>query len=230
MNGITDIISISRKNCNGVTPPIREKGILFMIGLLLMCSGVIIPQAAWSFDPDRREAFIASLPRGETFENDGASYVWLPTLRAEKTEGRKTELSVNAYPGTVQTDQTMEEVIEQKGLFTVYRQSLAEEPSIRTVRRSNGDVMVHPVVLNLQTKSLGIVTGKLWLKLKDMQEAQSIANSYDITLSFVNTPMATSFYELPGNVNILTLRKRLEDDPRILRVTLDMVDRIRLAQ
>jgi hypothetical protein len=230
MNGITDIIRISGKNCSGVTAPIRGKGILFMIGLLLMCSGVLIPQAAWSFDTARREAFIASLPQGETFENDGAAYVWLPTLRAEKTEDRKTELSADENPGAVRTDQTMEEVIEQKGLFTVYRQPLAEEPSLRMVKRSDRDVLVHPVVLNLQTKSLGIITGRLWLKLKDIQEAQSIANSHDITLSFVDSPMSTSFYELPGNVNILTLRNRLENDPRILRVTLDMVDRIRLPQ
>jgi hypothetical protein len=230
MKGITDVNRIFRNNCQGVTAPIRGKGILFMIGLSLMCSGMLIPQAAWSLDPAQREAIIVSLPHGETFENDGSTYVWLPTLRAEKAETRNAELSVNENPGSIQTDKTMEEVIEQKGLFTVYRQSLAEEPSIRTVRRPSGDILAHPVALNLETKSLGIVTGKLWLKLKDMRDAQSIADSYKINLSFVNTPMATSFYELFGDVNILTLRKRLEDDARISRVTLDMVDRIRLPQ
>ena len=226
MNGITDSIRISRKNCNGVVVSVCEKGILFMIGLSLICSGVLIPQAAWSFDQARREAFIASLPQGETFENDGSTYVLLPSLRAEKTE-----LGVNENPGSVQTDQTKEDVIERKGLFTVYRQSSSEQASIRTVKGQSGDVQVNPVVLNLGTKSIGIITGKLWLKLKDMQDAQSIANSYNITLSFVNIPMETAFYDFPNDVNILTLRKRLiEENPGILRVTLDMVDRIRLPQ
>jgi hypothetical protein len=226
MNGITDSIRISRKNCNGVVVSVCEKGILFMIGLSLICSGVLIPQAAWSFDQARREAFIASLPQGETFENDGSTYVLLPSLRAEKTE-----LGVNENPGSVQTDQTKEDVIERKGLFTVYRQSSSEQASIRTVKGQSGDVQVNPVVLNLETKSIGIINGKLWLKLKDMQDAQSIANSYNITLSFVNIPMETAFYDFPNDVNILTLRNRLiEENPGILRVTLDMVDRIRLPQ
>lgn len=231
MNGITDLIRISRKNCNGVVVSVCEKGILFMIGVSLICSSVLIPQAAWSLDSARREAFIASLPQGETFENDGSTYVLLPSLRAEKTDGRKSELGVNENPGSVQTDQTTEDVIERKGLFTVYRQSSSEQASIRMVKGQSGDVQVNPVVLNLETKSIGIITGKLWLKLKDMQDAQSIANSYNIALSFVNIPMETAFYDFPSDVNILTLRKRLiEDNPGILRVTLDMVDRIRLPQ
>jgi hypothetical protein len=99
------------------------------------------------------------------------------------------------------------------------------------VKGQSGYVQVNPVVLNLETKSIGIINGKLWLKLKDMQDAQSIANSYNITLSFVNIPMETAFYDFPSDVNILALRKRLiEENPGILRVTLDMVDRIRLPQ
>jgi hypothetical protein len=231
MDGITDLIRISKKNCNGVVVSLCEKGILFMIGLSLICSGVLVPQAAWSFDQARREAFIASLPQGEIFENDESTYVLLPSLWTEKTDGRKAELAVNENPGSVQTDQTTEDVVERKGLFTVYRQSSSEQASIRTVKGQSGDVQAHPVVLNLKTKSIGIIAGKLWLKLKNMQDAQSIADSYNITLSFVNIPMETAFYDFPSEVNILTLRKRLiEDNPGILCVTLDMVDRIHLPQ
>ncbi|MBI5591243.1 MAG: hypothetical protein HY881_12250 [Deltaproteobacteria bacterium] len=197
-----------------------------MIGLWLMCSGVLIPQSAWSLDPALREAFIASLPRGETFENDGSTYVWLPTLRAEKTDGRKAESSMNANAGSALTNPKMEDVIERKGLFAVYRRSLAGEASIHAVSGSSGDVQTYPVVLNLETKSLGIITGNLWLKLKDMQDARPIAEAFNMTLSFVNIAMETAFYEFPADVNILTLRKHLEADARISLVTLDMVDRI----
>ena len=131
MNGITDVIRIFGKNCSEVMVSVCEKGILFMIGLSLMCSSILIPQAAWSLDSAQRETFIASLPQGETFENDGSTYVLLPSLRAEKTDGRKSELGVNENPGSVQSDQTTEDVIERKGLFTVYRQSSSEQASIR---------------------------------------------------------------------------------------------------
>jgi hypothetical protein len=226
MNGITNIIRISRKNLNGIIVPVLGKGILLAIGLSLICSGILIPQSAWSLDAARREAFITSLPQGETFENDGSTYVWLPSLRAEKTDGRNVESSVNANAGAALTDPAMGDVIERKGLFTVYSQSLAAEPAIRTATGCAGEFPAHPVVLNLRTKSLGIITGNLWLKLKDMQDAQPIADAYSITLSFVNIPMETAFYEYPADVNILALRKQLEADARISRVTLDMVERI----
>ncbi len=226
MNGITNIIRIFSKNCNGVIVPFWGKSILLVACLSLICSGVLIPQSAWSLDAAQREAFITSLPQGEIFENDGSTYVWLPTLRAEKTDGRNVESSENANAGAALTDPAMGDVIERKGRFTVYNQSLAAKPSIRTASGSSGEVPAHPVVLNLRTKSLGIITGNLWLKLKDMQDVQPIADAYNITLSFVNIPMETAFYEFPADVNILALRKLLESDARISRVTLDMVERI----
>jgi hypothetical protein len=210
MHNIIDLAGISEKNDNGVAIPIWMKGTLFIIGLLLMCSGVLVPQFAWCLDSAQREAFVASLPLGESFENDGSTYVWLPTLRAEKTDARK--------------DKAMEDVVERKGLFSVYKQLQATDPSIRTENESAGNVSTYPVVYNPEMKSIGIITGKLWLKLKNMQDASFIADMYSISLSFVNNEMETAFYNIPGDVNIQTLRKQLEADSRVLRVTLDMVD------
>ena len=210
MNNIIYLTGISEKNGNGVAIPVWMKGNFFIIGLLLMCSGVLVPQFAWCLDSAQREAFVASLPQGESFENDGSTYVWLPTLRAEKTAARK--------------DMAVEDVIERKGLFSVYKQSQATVPSIRAENESADSVPTHPVVYNLKMKSIGIITGKLWLKLKDMQDAPFIADMYNIPLSFANNEMSTAFYDIPGDVNIQTLRKQLEADTRVLRVTLDVVD------
>jgi len=210
MNNIIDLTGTSVKNGNGVAIPIRMKGFLFIMGLLLMCPGVLIPQLAWCLDSAQREAFVASLPQGESFENDGSTYVWLPTLRAEKTDVRK--------------DMALEDVIERKGLFSVYKQSQATVPSIRAENESADSIPTHPVVYNLKMKSIGIITGKLWLKLKDMQDVPFIADMYNIPMSFANNEMSTAFYDIPGDVNIQTLRKQLKADTRVLRVTLDMVD------
>ena len=210
MNNIIYLTGISEKNGNGVAISVWMKGFLFIMGLLLMCSGVLVPQFAWCLDSAQQEAFVASLPQGESFENDGLTYVWLLTLRAEKTDIRK--------------DMALEDVIERKGLFSVYKQSQATAPSIRAENESADNVPTHPVVYNLKMKSIGIITGKLWLKLKNMQDASFIADMYSISLSFVNNEMETAFYNIPGDVNIQTLRKQLEADSRVLRVTLDMVD------
>ncbi len=186
-----------------------------MIGLGLICCGLIFSVPAWSFDKAQREALIASLDQGEVFENDGSTYVCLPTLRGEKATGRE---AASAKKGTA--DAVMGEVVERKGSFTIYRQSAVLETRA-------GDNQAHPIVFNLKTKSLGILTGKLWLKLKDLEDALPMADAYDMTISFVNIPMSTAFYKISSRADILTLRKDLEKDPRVLRVTLDMVDRIR---
>ena len=184
-----------------------------MIGL-----SVFYVTPAWSLDAAQQKALIASLPQGETFENDGARYVYLPTLRGEKTADTASESSVN------KTSLSAEEgVVLRKGLFTIYQRGAA-------LQTESAESPAHPVVLNLETNSLGILTGRLWLKLKDLEDAQSLADTYAMALSFVNTPMSTAFYEVRKGTDILTLRKALNKDPRIIRTTLDMVDRIRRPQ
>ena len=213
MNNIIDWTAISGKISQAATLSIRMKGIYFMMGLWLICAGVFVSQPAWCLDPAQREALVASVPQGEKFENDGFAYVWLPTLRAEKTGDRK--------------DMMATEMIEQKGLFLVYKRSQAAAPAIRADNESALDTPTYPVVYNQDMKSIGILTGRLWLKLKDMADAPTLANAYHLSLSWTNNDMETAFYDIPENVDIQGLRKQLQADARVVRVTLDMVDRIR---
>jgi len=213
MNNIIDHTGKSEKNGHRANISIRPKGWAIIMGLCLICVGVFVSQPAWSLDSAQRAALVASLPQGEIFENDGFAYVWLPTLRAEKTGDRK--------------DMAAAEVVEQKGLFSVYKRSQAAAPAIRADNESALDVPTYPVVYNLEMKSIGILTGRLWLKLKDMADAPFLAEAYHLSLSWTNNEMETAFYDIPEDVDIQVLRKQLQADARVVRVTLDMVDRIR---
>ena len=171
---------------------------------------------AWSMDAAQREALVASLPRGETFENDGDTYVWLPTLRgARTTGGNAVERSASAAAGS-------REVVQEKGHFTIYGPSGAAE-SAATASAPSG----YGIALNLRTKSLAVITGNIWLKLKNMRDTAAIATEYGLVFSFSNAAMSTSFYSVPPEMDIQALRKKLLADPRVLTVTLDMLDRIR---
>jgi len=228
MNRKIEPICISENNEKMTSTKGWPQIMMIMICSVLACSAVWMPLSAWGLDPEQRKAFVTSLPQGEKFENDGTLYVWLPTLRAEKTDARHDKLNMASNEGSTPTPADM---IERKGQFAVYSHLLLESPSILTATGSSGDrIQAYPVVLNLKTQSIGILTGHLWLKLKDMQDAQSIADSYQMTLSFVNTPMATAFYEVPENMDILKLRNQLASDSRVVRATLDMVDKIRLPR
>jgi len=213
MNNTIDWTRISEKNNYYATISILQKGMIILMGILLLCAAVLVPRSAWCLDSAQMDALVASLPQGETFENDGFAFVWLPTLRAEKTDARK--------------DMTATEMVEQKGLFSVYKRSQVAVPAIRADNESALDTPTYPVVYNQDMKSIGILTGRLWLKLKDMADAPTLAETYHLSLSWTNNEMETAFYDIPENVDIQELRKQLQADTRVVRVTLDMVDRIR---
>lgn len=197
---------------------------MWMAMLLLCLMAVLIPKSGWSLDPiQERDAFISSLPKGDTFDNDGATYTWLPTLGAEKSTGTANA----AETAALQAASANGAFVEQKGPFLIYKQSPATEAAVAG-SSSSESIQTYPVVLNTRTHSIGILTGRLFLELKDMQNAETIARDYHLTLSFINAAMSTAFYEIPSGttVNLLTLRKRLQSDDRIQTVTLDMMDHI----
>lgn len=200
--------------------------ISFTVILTIIFISGLLPSMALGFDQTARKAFIDSLTRGETFDNDGQTYAWLPTLRGVKTVN--TKAAINAAAAAI--DET---TVEQKGPYTIYgpssaplKSATAKAPSVT----SAADGSAYPIALNLRTNSLAIITGNIWLKLKNMQETKTIGDEYGLVFSFSNAAMSTSFYSVPADTDIAILRQRLQTDFRILRVTLDMVDRIRRPQ
>lgn len=201
--------------------------IIALAVLSLFSSVPLISQDAWCLDRAERESFISALPRGETFENDGNPYVWLPTLRGEKTGSPKaTEKTAKSTVAIAEKETT----VEQKGPYTIYGPSSGAFQSTArqgySAQSANGTNSGCPIALNTRTKSLAIITGNIWLKLKNIQDAKTIGDEYGLTFSFSNAAMSTSFYQVPADTDIATLRQSLQADSRILRVTLDMVDRI----
>ena len=196
---------------------------------LLVFWGCTGPTPSWGASSGQREALIASLPRGEAFENDGQPYIWLPTLRAiKRTSGNAARnVSSNSVSETGD-DGENGELLEERGLFSIYRPVVPSPVSGPKLAASLAAVNLpaHPVVLNERTNSLGVLTRILWLKLRDMRDTDGIAAEYEMTLSFSNAAMETSFYEVPEGIDLQEFRTRLRGDPRVLRVTLEVIDRI----
>ncbi|MEE9913752.1 MAG: hypothetical protein K4571_18735 [Deltaproteobacteria bacterium] len=191
------------------------------IALSAFIMNALVPAAASCLDAAQREALIASLPRGEAFENNGWNYLWLPTLKGAKTAGAKIKSAAGKTTADAVNDQTH---VEQKGPFIIYKTSAAPEKSSTAAISGSSTYLV---ALNVQTQSLAVITGNIWLTLKDINDAGAIATEYGLTYSFSHAALSTSFYQIPAETDIQTLRKRLQTDARIIRVTLDMVDRIR---
>jgi hypothetical protein len=124
------------------------------------------------------------------------------------------------------------EEFARKGAFRIYHQSVVPSAAAEeggTPSRSISalpEPPLHPVVFNKRMKKLGVMTRKLWLKLADMKDSGSIASEYGLKPSYNCEPMQTAFYSAPDGIDLMQLRTRLESDPRVLRVTLETLDRI----
>lgn len=205
---------IDKRGLKGTSMLTLKVLMILTMAVLISCGAAMDTSTAWSGEQSKREALIAAIPKGDTFDNDGTTYAWLPTLRAARQED-KTNLSRK------ETDLIDRQLIEQKGRFKIYG------TATRRAMSRGEESATKPVALNMHTKSLAVITGNLWLKLKDMQNARSIAVEYGLVFDFANDAMRTAFYKAPADADIKGLRERLQADPRIERVTLDMVDRIR---
>lgn len=202
--------------------------LLATIALLWLSAGIAAPSGGWAGEAGQRETIIRSLPRGETFSNDGQPYVQLPTLRAGKEKG-----------GDVRADQVRQgesagssgEVLAERGRFTIYRPAAATAAAVPPdAALAPTTPPSYPVVLNERTGALGVVTRRLWSKLKVMTDTDAIGREYGLEFSFANAAMRTSFYGVPGGVDIWALRTRLQSDPRVERVTLEIIDRVHRPQ
>lgn len=188
-------------------------------------AGSVAPSALAESATETMEGRVARLPQGEEFENNGFAYVLLPTLRAENQKSVRSPLAAEKTPSAG-------EEFARKGAFRIYHQPTA--PSAATaeggaVSRNAGaspESPLHPVVFNKRMKILGVMTRNLWLKLADMKDADSIAQKYGLKPLYNCVPMQTAFYSAPGEIDLMQLRARLQNDPRILRVTLEVLDRI----
>lgn len=187
---------------------------------------MVIPLFSYSMDIGERRNFISSLIQGDQFKNDKKEYALIPGLNAVNT-GRNSKKASGVFKTlTANNDILVQNVVQTKGGFTIFEpQSSSGLPMIKTLRSSSSGASVYPVMLNLQTKTLGVFTGKLWLKLKDVSQAENITKDYPLKLDFSNTSMETAFYTVSSGEDILKLKDKLENDARVLRVTLDIFEK-----
>lgn len=226
----TTVTSKMKQECGGFPMYCRTiKMLSLWIGLIAMSGSFWMPQTAWGHDPLPEYNQIAAFSQGEPFENDGANYVLLPDLKAQFTASLNASNPARTTPASADEIQSHIDaitVLEHKGPYTIFKRETETASPSRLRGDSPEATPTCPVVLNLNTRSLGILTGRLWLKLENLQHAPFLADEYDMLLSFINDAMSTAFYEAPDQ-DLLVLRHKLANDGRVLHVTLDMVDRIR---
>ncbi|MCH8132665.1 MAG: bifunctional diaminohydroxyphosphoribosylaminopyrimidine deaminase/5-amino-6-(5-phosphoribosylamino)uracil reductase RibD [Myxococcales bacterium] len=90
----------------------------------------------------------------------------------------------------------VEEVLEKKGRFIIYRTPPGAEAMSRGPKLTANGEPVYPVVLNRRTGQLGVIPGQIVVRLKDASQAQSLADDFGVGLLTVFQHLNTASYQV----------------------------------
>ena len=156
-----------------------------------------------------RAAMLASLQRGKEIVVNGVRYRHLPEVLAAERG--------SAPPG---------EVLETKGGLVLYR-AAATSPAL--VQRAAGRA-AYPTVLNTQTGALGVLTGNLIVKPKNMADAEAIAADHALDRIEAYAQLRTVIYGAKSGVDLADVSAALQADPRVESAYPEIIERVRVPK
>ena len=173
---------------------------------LLLIATPTLAQKQWKADQgsSERTAMLESLQRGREIVVQGQHYRHLPEVRA----------IVGKAPG---------EVVETKGRLVLYRGAAAESAALKL----SGGSLEYPTVVNTRTGALGVLTGALVVKPKDMADADAIASSHALDKGRVFAHIQTVFYKVRPGEDIADVSAALQADPRVESAYPEIIERVR---
>ena len=180
--------------------------------LALCLLGVAVPALAQSQSTpgdDARAAratLIQSLQRGKEITVENRRYRYLPEVKAAEGKVRATG-----------------DVVETKGKLVLYRGAAADSAAIKV----SGGSIEYPTVVNERTRTLGVLTGALVVKLKNMSDADAIASRYAVDKGRVFPQLQTVFYKARPGEDIADVSAALQADPRVESAYPEIIESVR---
>jgi len=180
--------------------------------ILALCLVLIampaLAQKQWKANQgsSERTAMLESLQRGREIVAQGQHYRHLPEVRAVEGKSRAEG-----------------EVIETKGRLVLYRGAAAESAALKL----SGGSLEFPTVMNTRTGALGVLTGALVVKPRDMADADAIANSHALDKGRVFPHLQTVFYKVRPGEDIADVAAALQADPRVESAYPEIIESVR---
>ncbi len=90
-----------------------------------------------------------------------------------------------------------------------------------------GSATVYPTAINTRTGTLGVLTGALVVKPKNLAEADAIANSHELETAKAYPHLHTVFYRVKANTDIADVAAALQADPRVESAYPEIIEYVR---
>jgi uncharacterized protein len=168
-----------------------------------------------------RAAMLKSLQRGKEISVRDERYRQLPEVTAVERKGSATPEKAVAPLGAAPTD-----ILENKGRLVVFR---SPQRKAGVVERVAG-ATVYPTVLNIRTGTIGVLTGTLIVKPKNMADADAIAASRGLEKTRAYPHLQTVFYRAKPGIDLADVSAALQADPRIESAYPEIIEHVRVPK
>jgi len=167
-----------------------------------------------------RSALMQALARGKQMKGSRDSYQHLPqvaaVVRATSSESPRQAVARSGEGGA--------QIIETKGRLVLYRSARQNRASAAGA----GGTLVLPIVVNLRTGTLGVLTGALIVKPKSMADAATIARAHGLEVAKAYPQLKTVFYRSQAGGDIADASAALQADPRVESAYAEIIENVRV--
>jgi uncharacterized protein len=194
------------------------------LGLMMVAQATVAQsyRESATHGASERSAMIKSLSRGKAMKGSRDQYQHLPQVRAVTlADSSETPEQAIARVGDAGA-----QLVETKGRLVLYRSSSTKPAYVQ----STGGTSVFPTVVNARTGSLGVLTGNLIVKPKDMADADAIASGRGIETTKAYPQLQTVFYKAKVSVDIADVAAALQADPRVESAYPEIIERVRVPK
>lgn len=168
-----------------------------------------------------RTAMVKTLERGKQLKGSREQYQHLTQVFAIVANSSETPEQAIARTGD-----TGAQLVETKGKLVLYRSAQTRQASVGRA----GGTSVYPTAVNTRTGTLGVLTGTLIVKPKNMADADAIASSHGLEKGKAYPQLQTVFYRAKAGVDIADVSAALQADPRIDSAYPEIVEHVRVPK
>ena len=168
-----------------------------------------------------RTAMLKTLERGKAMKGNRDQYRHLTQVFAVALVNSETPEQAIARAGDAGA-----QLVETKGRLVLYRSSSSRPAYVQSAGRTS----VFPTVVNARTGTLGVLTGELIVKPRNMEDADAIAKGRGIEKIKAYPQLQAVFYRVKAGVDIADIAAALQADPRVESAYPEIVERVRVPK
>jgi len=168
-----------------------------------------------------RTAMLKTLERGKAMKGNRDQYRHLTQVFAVALVNSETPEQAMARAGDAGA-----QLVETKGRLVLYRSSSTRPAYVQSAGRTS----VFPTVVNARTGTLGVLTGELIVKPRNMEDADAIASGRGIEKIKAYPQLQAVFYRVKAGVDIADIAAALQADPRVESAYPEIVERVRVPK